>query len=49
MKCYSVKHLWDHIGVGKITNKIVIEVIEKSVVNNKSEKLYKILMTNKHT
>ena len=34
MKCYSLKHLWDLIGVGKITKKIVREVITLTTVKN---------------
>ena len=35
MKCYSLKHLWYLIGVGKITKKRVIEVITLTVVKNR--------------
>ena len=34
-KGFSLKHLWDLMGVGKITNRIVREVIEKIVVTKK--------------
>ena len=34
LKCSFLKHLWDLLGVGKITNKIVREVIAITVVNN---------------
>ena len=36
LKCSSLKHLWDLMGVGKITKRIVREVIAKIVVKNKS-------------
>ena len=35
LKFYSLKHLWGKIVVGKITKKIVREVIAKTVVRNK--------------
>ena len=36
LKLNSLKHLWDIIRVGKTTKKIVIEVIAKKVIKNKS-------------
>ena len=36
MKFSSLKHLWGIIGVGKITKKIVREVIILTVVKNKA-------------
>ena len=38
MKCYSLKHLWDLIGVGKITKEIVIEGIPLTEVKERSGK-----------
>ena len=38
LECSSLKHLWDLMGVGKITKKIVREVTAKIVVKKKSEK-----------
>ena len=35
LKCSSIKHLWDIMDVGKITNRIVREVIEKIFVKKK--------------
>ena len=32
---YVMEHLWDLMGVGKITRRIVIEVIEKIVAKKK--------------
>ena len=34
IKCKSMKHMWDLIGVGKITMKIVREVITLATVKN---------------
>ena len=36
LKCSSLNHPWDIKVFGRITNKIVREVIEKKVVKNKS-------------
>ena len=35
LKCSSLKHLWDLMGFGKTTKRIVREVIDKIVVNTK--------------
>ena len=35
MKYYSLEHPWDLIGVGKTKNKLVREVITKTVFNEK--------------
>ena len=40
LKFSSLKHIWDLIEVGKITKKIVREVIVKTVVKNKNGKTY---------
>ena len=49
LKCYSLKHLWDIVGVGKITKIIVREVIEERVVNTKRGKKLTFSRTKKHT
>ena len=36
LRCYSLKHLQGIMGVGKMTKRIVREVIAKMVVKNKS-------------
>ena len=49
LKFSSMKYLWDLMGVGKITNRIVREVIEKIVVNTKGETKLTFSRTKKHT
>ena len=49
LKCSSLKHLWDLMGVGKITKRIVREVIYKIAVKKKGEKKLSFSRTKKHT
>ena len=48
LKFSSLKHLWDIMGVGKITNRIVREVIAKIVVKKKVEAKLAFSRTKKH-
>ena len=48
LKCSSLNHLWDIIGVGNIIKKIFIEVIAKKVVKKKSEKKLTFSTARKH-
>ena len=48
LKCSSLKHLWDLMGVGKMTNLIVREVIDKIVVLEKGETKLTFSRTKKH-
>ena len=49
LKCSSLKHLWDIMGVGKITKIIVREVIDKIVVTKQRGKKLTLSSTKKHT
>ena len=48
LKCYYLNHLWDTMGVGKITKIIVIEVIDKIVVTKQRRKKLTLSSTKKH-
>ena len=49
LKCSSLRHLWDLMGVGKITKIIVREVIEKQLLRKKGETQPTFSRTKKHT
>ena len=49
LKCSSLKHLWDLMGVGKITKRIVRKVIEKELLIQKGETKLTFSRTKKHT
>ena len=48
LKCSSLKHLGDIVGVGKTTKRVLREVIEKQLLRKKGETKLTFSSTNKH-